>query len=123
FLSRAVAPESGFDGARWKPPCGDARRRAATDFVSAVSVALGRAGMRDPGTPSIGVGARFEMVAGGAAAHAALQGMNQKKRVLVVHPYLTAAGGANSVAAWALQALREEYDVSLATLAPVDVAG
>jgi glycosyltransferase involved in cell wall biosynthesis len=43
------------------------------------------------------------------------------KRVLVVHPYLAPAGGANAVAAWALQALREEFAVSLATLALVDL--
>ncbi|MDQ6704874.1 MAG: glycosyltransferase [Acidobacteriota bacterium] len=43
------------------------------------------------------------------------------KRVLVVHPYLAPAGGSNVVAAWALQALREEFEVGLATLRPVDV--
>jgi glycosyltransferase involved in cell wall biosynthesis len=40
--------------------------------------------------------------------------------VLVAHPYVYPSGGGNSVAAWALQALREEYDVTLATLGPVD---
>lgn len=44
-----------------------------------------------------------------------------KRRVLVVHPYLAPAGGGNAVAAWALQALRDDFAVSLATLAPVDL--
>lgn len=44
------------------------------------------------------------------------------RRVLIAHPYLAAAGGANAVAAWALQALREEFTVGLATLGPVDLA-
>jgi hypothetical protein len=43
-----------------------------------------------------------------------------RKRVLVAHPRVTASGGGNGVAAWTLQALRERYDVSLATLQPVD---
>ena len=45
------------------------------------------------------------------------------KRVLVVHPYVAPAGGSNAVAAWALQALREEFEVNLATLRPVDIDG
>jgi glycosyltransferase involved in cell wall biosynthesis len=44
------------------------------------------------------------------------------KRVLIAHPYLAPAGGGNAVAAWALQALRDEFAVTLATLAPVDLA-
>ncbi|HEV3076729.1 MAG TPA: glycosyltransferase [Thermoanaerobaculia bacterium] len=44
------------------------------------------------------------------------------KRVLIAHPCLAPAGGANAVAAWALQALREEFAVALATLGPVDLA-
>ena len=44
------------------------------------------------------------------------------KRVLVAHPYLHPSGGGNVVAAWALQALRDEFDVTLATLGPVDCA-
>ena len=44
------------------------------------------------------------------------------KRVLIAHPYVTATGGANAVAAWALQALRGECQVSLATLSPIDYA-
>ena len=43
-----------------------------------------------------------------------------KKRVLVVHPRVTAVGGGSSVAAWTLQALREHCDLSLATLQPLD---
>ena len=43
-----------------------------------------------------------------------------RPRVLIAHPYLHPAGGGNSVAAWALQALRDEYDITLATLGPVD---
>ena len=43
-----------------------------------------------------------------------------RKRVLVAHPYLHPFGGANVVAAWVLQALRDEFDVTLATLGPVD---
>jgi glycosyltransferase involved in cell wall biosynthesis len=44
----------------------------------------------------------------------------QRKRVLVAHPYLDASGGGNVVAAWALEALRDEFDVTLATLGTVD---
>ncbi len=43
-----------------------------------------------------------------------------KKRVLVAHPRVTGAGGGNGVAAWALQALCADFDVSLATLQPLD---
>jgi len=43
-----------------------------------------------------------------------------RRRVLVAHPYIGIVGGGNVVAAWALQALREEFEVILATLAPVD---
>ena len=43
-----------------------------------------------------------------------------RKRVLVAHPRVTGSGGGNAVAAWTLQALREQCDVSLATLQPVD---
>ncbi len=46
----------------------------------------------------------------------------RKKRVLVSHPYVSSRGGGNAVAAWALQALREEFEVTLATLRPVDYA-
>ena len=44
------------------------------------------------------------------------------RRVLIAHPYVAPVGGANAVAAWALQALREEFSVGLATLVPVDLA-
>jgi len=43
-----------------------------------------------------------------------------RPRILVSHPYLSSRGGGNVVAAWALQALREEFDLSLATLKPLD---
>ena len=39
-----------------------------------------------------------------------------RKRVLIAHP----SGGGNTVAAWALEALRESCELSLATLGPVD---
>jgi glycosyltransferase involved in cell wall biosynthesis len=44
-----------------------------------------------------------------------------KKRVLVAHPILGASGGSNGVAAWALEALRNDYDVTLGTLAAPDL--
>lgn len=44
------------------------------------------------------------------------------KRVLVAHPRVTGSGGGNAVAAWVLQALRDRFDVSLATLQPLDYA-
>jgi len=44
----------------------------------------------------------------------------QRKSVLVAHPYVHASGGGNLVAAWALEALRDEFDVTLATLGPVN---
>jgi len=43
------------------------------------------------------------------------------RRVLIVHPSVAPSGGNNAVAAWALQALRDEFEVSLATLRPVDL--
>jgi glycosyltransferase involved in cell wall biosynthesis len=45
-----------------------------------------------------------------------------RKRVLVAHPRVTGSGGGNAVAAWVLQALRERFDVSLATLQAPDYA-
>ena len=62
------------------------------------------------------------MAAGRDSAPAALPAGRFMKSVLVVHPYVAATGGANAVAAWALQALREEFAVALATLGPVDLA-
>ncbi len=47
-------------------------------------------------------------------------GSVSRPRVLIAHPYLNAAGGGNAVAAWALQALRDDCDVTLGTLGPVD---
>jgi glycosyltransferase involved in cell wall biosynthesis len=46
-----------------------------------------------------------------------------RPRVLVVHPVLGITGGGNVVAAWTLEALREDFAVTLATLEPVDCAG
>jgi glycosyltransferase involved in cell wall biosynthesis len=43
-----------------------------------------------------------------------------RKRVLIVQPYLGVVGGGNVVVAWALQALRDEFQVHFATLGPVD---
>ncbi len=45
-----------------------------------------------------------------------------RKRVLLAHPHLTAAGGGDVVAAWVLQALCAEFDVTVATLNPIDCA-
>jgi glycosyltransferase involved in cell wall biosynthesis len=46
-----------------------------------------------------------------------------RPRVLVAHPILGISGGGNVVAAWALQALREEFQVTLGTLRGVDWQG
>ncbi len=48
------------------------------------------------------------------------RGIVSRPRVLIAHPYVYPSGGGNSVAAWALQALHDEYEVTLATLGPVD---
>src|SRR4051812_41213882 len=60
-------------------------------------------------------GRRMEKEAGVRRASALMNGG------LVVHPHLPPAGGSNLLAAWALQALSDEFDVSLATLEPVDL--
>ncbi len=44
----------------------------------------------------------------------------KRRRVLVAHPQLEPVGGDNVVAAWVLQALRDEFEVTLATMGPVD---
>ncbi len=44
-------------------------------------------------------------------------------RILVVHPHLSAIGGGNAVAAWTLQGLREEAELTLLGLEPPDFAG
>jgi glycosyltransferase involved in cell wall biosynthesis len=46
----------------------------------------------------------------------------RKPRVLVVHPRLRSTGGGNLMAAWTLEALRSDFDISLATLEPLDYA-
>jgi glycosyltransferase involved in cell wall biosynthesis len=45
------------------------------------------------------------------------------KRVAVVHPHVTPHGGGQAVAAWALQALRGLFDLSLLTWTSVDYEG
>jgi len=55
-----------------------------------------------------------------AGSRASLRDDVMRRRVLVAYPYLSCVGGGNVVAAWALQALREEFEVTLATLRPVD---
>jgi len=44
-----------------------------------------------------------------------------RRRVLVAHPKLGFVGGGNLVAAWVLEALRQEFQATLATLVPVDL--
>jgi glycosyltransferase involved in cell wall biosynthesis len=46
----------------------------------------------------------------------------KKKRILIAHPFLSAIGGGSTVAAWAVEALRDVYDISFATLRPPDCA-
>jgi glycosyltransferase involved in cell wall biosynthesis len=48
--------------------------------------------------------------------------MNARPRILVYYGILAAKGGADGVAAWMLEALREEFDVTLLTWKPVDLA-
>lgn len=43
------------------------------------------------------------------------------KRVLFVHPNLQPSGGGNAVAAWIIEALKREYEVSLLTWTPPDL--
>jgi glycosyltransferase involved in cell wall biosynthesis len=45
-----------------------------------------------------------------------------KKRVLIAQCFVDPVGGGNAVAAWALEALRETCDVTLAAFQPVDYA-
>jgi glycosyltransferase involved in cell wall biosynthesis len=49
--------------------------------------------------------------------------VNKRRRLLLIQPGLNPPGGAQCVAAWALQALREEYRVDLLTWLPVDFEG
>ena len=46
----------------------------------------------------------------------------RKQRILIVHPRIRSTGGGNLLAAWTLQALRSDFEVSLATLEPIDYA-
>lgn len=43
-----------------------------------------------------------------------------RKTILIAHPFLSAVGGGNAVATWAIQALIRDYDVAVATLGPID---
>lgn len=43
-----------------------------------------------------------------------------RRTVLIAHPYVHPSGGGNAVAAWAIEALRKEFDLTLATLGPVN---
>jgi glycosyltransferase involved in cell wall biosynthesis len=45
----------------------------------------------------------------------------RRKTILIVQPSLQPHGGANGVAAWMIQALRDEYDLSIVTWTAVDV--
>ena len=44
------------------------------------------------------------------------------KKMLMVHPDLNAPGGGNTVALWMLQALKDDYDITLLTWEPVNFA-
>jgi hypothetical protein len=46
----------------------------------------------------------------------------KRKKVLIAHPYLAPPGGGQGLTAYVLQALQEEYDVSLACYRPPDFA-
>jgi len=43
----------------------------------------------------------------------------KKPSILIAHPYLSSSGGSNTVAAWAIQALRDDYEITLGTLGAV----
>jgi glycosyltransferase involved in cell wall biosynthesis len=47
--------------------------------------------------------------------------VTRRRRLLFVQPSLQPPGGGNGVAAWMLQALKDEYDVTVYTWWPVDV--
>ncbi len=47
--------------------------------------------------------------------------MSQKKRILVIHPDMRATGGGNVVAAYAIEALKREYDVTVLSWSPADL--
>src|SRR5579863_10425423 len=57
----------------------------------------------------------YSMTSGGNGG-----GAVRKPRVLVVHPRLTCMGGGNLMAAWTLEALRADFEVTFATLEPLD---
>ena len=43
-----------------------------------------------------------------------------RPRVLIVHPRIRHMGGGNLLCAWTIEALRRDYEVSVATLVPPD---
>lgn len=43
------------------------------------------------------------------------------KRILIVHPQLDPPGGGNAVGAWAIQALRDSYEISLVSWRPAHI--
>lgn len=45
----------------------------------------------------------------------------RRKRLLFVQPSLQPPGGGNSVAAWMIQALRDDYDVTVLSWVPIDI--
>ena len=48
--------------------------------------------------------------------------MEPKKSILIIHYDLHIPNGGNAVAAWMLEALKKEYDITMLTWKPVDVA-
>src|SRR5262245_6153193 len=44
--------------------------------------------------------------------------MSERKRVLLAHPYMAPPGGGAGLAAYVLQALQGEYDISIACYRP-----
>ena len=49
--------------------------------------------------------------------------MHTRPRILIAHPYIAPPGGGDGLAAWAIQALRESYDVSIASFCLPDYDG
>lgn len=48
--------------------------------------------------------------------------MEPKKSILIIHYDLHIPDGVNAVVAWMLEALKKEYDITMLTWKPVDVA-
>ncbi len=62
------------------------------------------------------------MVGVGNANGSVRSQLERKPRILVAHPIVRCIGGGNLLAAWTLEALRSDFDVTLATLEPLDYA-